>query len=78
MPDIDVDSSPVRRSGRCGFDASRAFGINDSTGFGLDTGVDNAWWTYIDVGDVEISDKSVWRSNARGLGDLERRETARM
>jgi len=46
-------------AGTGGFDASRASGIDDSTGLGLDTGVDDAWRTDIDVGDLEISDKSV-------------------
>jgi hypothetical protein len=42
-----------------GCDASRASGINDSAGFGFNAGVDDAWRIYIDVGDLEISDKSV-------------------
>jgi len=48
------EGSGIRGSG-----ALRAFAIDDSAGFASDTGVDDAWRTYIDVGTREISDKFV-------------------
>ena len=48
------EGSGIRGSG-----ASRASVIDDSAGVGLETGVDEAWRTYIDVGTREISDKFV-------------------